>query len=610
MSLTNPVGLWGLVSLPVILALHMMRERSRRYVVSSLSLWSFLELEVRGSRPRRFPLTWLLVLHLLIAGFLSLALAQPHLSLSVPLHNARHVVVLLDVSTSMRAREVRPSRFSQAQLEAASLLSGLGPRDVATVITFGTTPRWIGDTRQEEPQELVARVTDLGAGETGHALESALALAVGALSEQVPAEIHVLTDAAFPEPRLDQFPYPIEWHLFGQQVPNQAVLSVSAVVLSRDNLQIFARLGNFGDHGASRVVTLLADGNPVDSISLRMEADTTVSQVWEIVGRPSTVTVLLAGGDHLQEDDTASLGLHLSHRGQEVRVGLVTDFPDPLDRAIRSIPDTDLRLLAPDEYVPGMSFDLVVFRGALPDEWPAGSVLVVDPPTGARLLAVRGLEDITALPIPTADPLLASIDFSGVRWASAWALESVPEPFVPILQAGTLPLLLRRKVGPSQVFLFLPDLSTGNLARHPAFPILIANLVQASSRLPLPACMHTGEVLQLPTADDYPLVRVLPPQGSTVELPASRPPGWERTSDPGIYRLEMVDLDGATHDCSIGFNAGDETESNLSLGDWLSDRKDAEAVAQAEATREINLVPWLLGATVLLLGLEAALAWR
>ena len=77
MSFNNPLGLLGLVSIPVILALHMFRERQNRYVVSSLKLWDFLEPEVHGNKARRIPFSWLLVLDLLAAIFLSLAWSQP-----------------------------------------------------------------------------------------------------------------------------------------------------------------------------------------------------------------------------------------------------------------------------------------------------------------------------------------------------------------------------------------------------------------------------------------------------------------------------------------------------------------------------------------------------
>jgi len=603
----NPIGLIGLLCLPVILVLHLLRERSKIHLVSSLSLWSFLEPEVRGSHMRRIPFTWLLMVDLLIGLVLSIAWAQPSFNLATIVKGARHLLILLDVSTSMQAGDVLPSRFSQAQLQAISLLSSLGPRDTASVVTFGATPRWVGDTRQVELQDLIAEITDLQAGETGHALSPALALALAAKDQTIPVDVHILTDAAFPEPRIRELDYPEQWHLFGNRIANQAVLTISTTPMAENRFQVFARLGNFGDQPIKRVVTLLADGNPVDSSPVQMEPNSVVSQIWEVAGRPAAVTVSLAGGDQLSEDDSATFGLHYSGK---IRIGFITETPQPLDKAVRSIPGIDLRILSPEEYLPGMPFDLVIFRGTLPESWPVGVILVVDPPTGKELLAVKGLEEIRSVPVPSRDPLLTGVDFSGVRWSKAWVLEHAPSGFVALLQVDQNPLLMRGRVGPSQIYILLADLKSGNLTRHPAFPILIANLVQSSIETSLPAAMQTGERLPLPPAIEYPRLRVSPPQGDPVEFTADRPVVWSRTLDPGAYQVELVDLDGGIHRYTIGINAGSEVESDVRPGDWVSDRSAKAEVMQIGTSRAIDLMPWLLGIAIALLILEARLAWR
>ena len=193
----NPIGFIGFLSLPVILVLHLMRERNKLYIVSSLKLWSFLEREVRGSRVQRIPITLLLLLDLLIAALFSLAWAQPQISIATNVKGMQQYLILLDVSSSMRASDVAPSRFSQAQIQIVSLLGKLGPRDVATVVAFGSTAHWVGDTRQVGLPELLNEVTAQKPGETGNALPEALALALATTDQNIPVEIHIFTDLAF-----------------------------------------------------------------------------------------------------------------------------------------------------------------------------------------------------------------------------------------------------------------------------------------------------------------------------------------------------------------------------------------------------------------------------
>ena len=103
-----------------------------------------MEKEVRGSRLRRIPLSRLLVIHLLIAILLTLALVQPKFLLSASNNVAKQVIIMIDVSTSMLAQDVFPSRLIQAKQEATALLSGLGPQDSAAVVSFANKPSWIG----------------------------------------------------------------------------------------------------------------------------------------------------------------------------------------------------------------------------------------------------------------------------------------------------------------------------------------------------------------------------------------------------------------------------------------------------------------------------------
>ena len=79
MTFLFPLGLLALLTIPIIIVLHLLRERRRRIAVPSLLHWQNLPRRPEGERIRRLPLTLLLLLHLLVAGLLGVALAQPQL---------------------------------------------------------------------------------------------------------------------------------------------------------------------------------------------------------------------------------------------------------------------------------------------------------------------------------------------------------------------------------------------------------------------------------------------------------------------------------------------------------------------------------------------------
>src|SRR5687767_11382107 len=100
MTFLVPLGLLGLLTLPLIMLLHLIQQRRRRLRIPSLQLWSPLSPPVQH-KPRRLPITLLLLLHLLVATLLALSLARP--LLPGGLFQPTNTIVVLDISTSMAA---------------------------------------------------------------------------------------------------------------------------------------------------------------------------------------------------------------------------------------------------------------------------------------------------------------------------------------------------------------------------------------------------------------------------------------------------------------------------------------------------------------------------
>ena len=140
MTFLLPLGLLALLTIPVVLLLHLLRERRRRVAVPSLLHWQNLPRKHEGERIRRLPLTLLLLLHLLVATLIGLALGQPQLVGALG-GAARQMAIIIDTSTSMAARDGGSTRFTLARERARALLSGMGSGDRAILIAAGPTAR-------------------------------------------------------------------------------------------------------------------------------------------------------------------------------------------------------------------------------------------------------------------------------------------------------------------------------------------------------------------------------------------------------------------------------------------------------------------------------------
>ena len=128
MSFLSPLAfaIFGL-SLPLVL-LYFLKVRRRERRVSSLLLWEAIVRDREAStffqRLQRDPL---LILQILALLALTLALARP--VATVMGEGARKVVIVLDVSASMKAGDVSPSRRKDASI-LATLISLRNPKGI------------------------------------------------------------------------------------------------------------------------------------------------------------------------------------------------------------------------------------------------------------------------------------------------------------------------------------------------------------------------------------------------------------------------------------------------------------------------------------------------
>lgn len=193
MTFVWPLFLLVLLVVPLVAAAAWWFERRRaRYAVAFTNL-SVLA-AVASPRPRWR--VWVpLAVFLLALCAASVALARPRASVSVAAQRAT-VVLLVDVSGSMRANDVKPTRLGAAQAAMQSFLDKLPDRFKVGLVSFST-----------EPNVLVAPTTDRplmqeGIGslepEAGTAIGDGIAVATSVARASVGVDAKVGKDGHVP----------------------------------------------------------------------------------------------------------------------------------------------------------------------------------------------------------------------------------------------------------------------------------------------------------------------------------------------------------------------------------------------------------------------------
>ena len=175
MTLGAPPALWGLLAIPVLVLFYLLRARRRDHPVSSLLLWQRCASLHSGYRPsRKIERSLLLILQILTVAALVAGLARPTLVGRGIAGGA--VVVVLETSFSMRARDVPPTRLARARAEALDLASHLRPGQKAGVVV--TSPRaQVLVPLTEERRRVLDALGSVDAWDTVGDVAGALALA-------------------------------------------------------------------------------------------------------------------------------------------------------------------------------------------------------------------------------------------------------------------------------------------------------------------------------------------------------------------------------------------------------------------------------------------------
>ena len=133
MSFQSPLALIGLVVVPVLVGLYVVRERRRESYASRFTTPALLPnlVDAAPGWRRHLPLALFIVaLAAMIVG-----VARPHASVSVQREEAT-VLIAIDSSISMSSQDVRPSRLISAQRAAQAFVDGMPKKFRVGVIGF------------------------------------------------------------------------------------------------------------------------------------------------------------------------------------------------------------------------------------------------------------------------------------------------------------------------------------------------------------------------------------------------------------------------------------------------------------------------------------------
>lgn len=590
--LESPGAVWLLVTIPAIVLLWILRPLRPRLRVPSLFLWQGSPAERRSARPwqrlRNHPLLWI---QLAIALLLALAAARPFLPADAA---GQHLMVLLDASGSMRARDVPTDRFAAARSTVVDLARGLGPGQEMTVLRL-----------DEQPRVLVAGAR--GADQVEQALSGerpsygppdvAAALALAAGLTRGPAEWVLVGDGGLTIPEGVHRPPDTGFRFLpvGSPAGNVAITGM-AVRQEGENRVLQVGLRNYGGGPAVGRLQLLAEGQMVGAREWRLEAGAEDYVSWgHLLLGPVWYEARLSGvpqgSNALEQDDAAWVAA--ADASEEVRVLLVSAGNGFLERMLSVHGNVRAFSASPSDW-PGVAsqeaaYPLTVLDRLWPERWPSGSALVVGAPVGESF---RPREVWPR----TDHPLLRYVDWSEVRVGEA-RRATLGDDWETVIDSDGGPLLAVRTDGGRRQAVLTFELSQSDLPLRPAFPVLMANLMEWLLPRPetAPRTVAPGAAL---SPEPSPLAQQLWAEagdGTRYDLAPPWPPRPFRPPEPGLYSV-VQSWEGERQRSLLVASGYHPQEADLSPRSI--DIPAAKGEVSAPARGALPFWPWLVAGVV------------
>ncbi len=553
MTLLFPLGLLGLIGVPVLIAIYIIKNKYTEQVISSTYLWTLSEKFLK----RRNPINKLtgiisLILQILIVVFLSVAIAHPVFILP---NAANEYCFILDASGSMNFQTDGKSRLDVGKERISSLIRSSTDGCVYTLVSAGNSVDILYEELDDKERAL-ALLDAVSPAFTANDVDGALGVAQAYFNQNPAVKTYLVTDKTYAE------------------TGNVEIVNVAA---SESNFAV-----------TDVTYTLKGGKLTVEGKAVSYAADALlhVNLQFEGEGEPLTQEVSAKKGEpaefrfECEKDTFVSMKLYLSERDalklddeiviynveheNSYTVLLIGDTPFFIEAALASLKNARIEKLTKTEYetrANGVAdktvsgYDLYIFDSVDPLALPKdGAVWLFNPQTTVPDTGF-GVESVRDLPASVrmkyADiensPSLVERLLSGLSMTDIYVKKYVEcgefyRNFTPLIFCGDYPMVFTgSNAFGNREAVFAFDLHDTHTSISADYALLIRNLIGYTFPDVIEkVSYYCGEVMEINIVGNCDNVRIDTPGGNVVFLDTSRSTGEHTLAEVGLYTITVT----------------------------------------------------------------------
>lgn len=355
MSFLFPLGLLGLIGIPILILIYIIKSKYTEQTVSSTYLWTLSEKFLKRKR-RSSPLAGIisLILQILAVTVISLAIARP--IITVP-NSANEYCFILDGSGSMRMEttyeEDTLSRFDAAKRSIRDTVESAIDGSIFTLVYAGDTTGVICE-RVEDKEQILLLLDELTPVYNTVDLTDAIGIAQGYFNENPGLVTYLVTDENYTVAEN------MEIRNIATAAVNYSLSELSHTHLGRD-LVVNGIVTSF-EADATLTLSLYLDGaeTPDTTLELTVKADEpTPFSISTVADAYANARIVIEETD-AQPLDNEFIIYNVSSENSYNTL-LVSDRPFFLQSVLRSQLDATITVVKPEDYRGETGYGLYVF---------------------------------------------------------------------------------------------------------------------------------------------------------------------------------------------------------------------------------------------------------
>ena len=559
MSFLYPLGLLGLIGIPILIIVYIIKSKYTEQTVASTYLWTLSERFLKRKR-RPSPLAGIisLILQILAVTLISLLIAHP--IITVP-NSANEYCFIFDGSGSMHMAvsdsDQETTRFEAGKQFIREKINDAIDGSIFTLIHVGDTTGVIYE-RVEDKEQALLLLDELTPAYMTASFTDAIGLAQGYFNENSSLLTYLITDETYDSAEN------LEVINVATPVENYSLSDINHILLG-GNLTVTGKVTSF-ESDATVTVQLYLNGEGTPSATQSIEVKANESAAFTLntdADTFSSIAVRIPESDALACDNEYIIQNVKSENSYHTL--LISDRPFFLESVLKSLLNAKIDVMSPEEYDGRLGYGLYVFdtvdastMAALPSDGTVWMVNVNGSVEGAGY-TVQGevaLDKAETLSHATSSSTATQALVQGMKGDEIYVTRYIKcgfyRNFTTLLSYNGSPLVFAgtNEYGNRQV-VFAFDLHDSNLPLLYDFSVMIRNLVGFSFPDMIDRTTYEcGQSANVNVIANCESIRVESPSGEISYLKTDVASDAIHLKEVGIYTVTMT-VSGSARQFSI-----------------------------------------------------------